>query len=113
MLLLLEHLLVYLHPKLHIVFRDLEDGESHRVDVMPHVSLVHPKVGAHALNQIREVSHTSVNVRCVWISRCTQNVRHLKLFVFLDEVPNSLVRSQRCNELAFLIFDHAKLKWSF
>ena len=106
-----KRLFIGFHPLPHLVFLSSEDGESHAVNMMPSFSLVNPHVCSNALNHIHQVSNATVNISCARVGICAENMRHFRLLVVLDEIPDLLVRAERSDEFALLVLNSAKLDW--
>ena len=109
--LLLKFLLIDLHSVDEISLEFDEDGKGHAVDMLPRFSLVIQKMATNVLDQVHQVANTAINVRCVRGGVGAENMWHLIFLIgiVLDEVPNLLVRSERGDELALLIFNDTKV----
>ena len=111
--LLLKHLLVGLHLIPSVVLPLLEDGQCHVVKMVPGLVIVHAQVSSHSLDYGQEGLHATINVGSVGVGSGTKNMRHLRFLIFLNKVPNLLVRAKWRNELALLVLNLTLLKWIY
>ena len=65
---------------------------------------MHSQVNTHALNHVEKVLDATIDICLGRVGGGAENMGDFSLFIILDKVPNSLVRSQWSDKLAFLIF---------
>ena len=107
--LILDHLLVGFHATGDVLLFVRENVQGHFVEVLPCLIIVHPQVSAHGLNYLKEITHSSIDVRLVGVRLSAEQMRKLIIGVFLNEVPHLLVRAILHDKLAFVVFNLAEL----
>ena len=109
-MLLFEKLFVGLHLPLRVVLAMLKDHHSHLGDVIPRCFIMKSHVFAHTFRQLKHVAHSTINIRCVRISVCTEQVRQPVVRIVRHEIPDLLVRAVLYSKGSLFVFNSSNLE---